>query len=196
MNYNFLKFLVLLFLPFSLFSQNDSIKKTPILYGELTYGITRDFNDGVKFLVGGEFNYQYKNHLFSFRYVENTEAKSFLIFVPIVLNKSQEYAGLYGKRWIEDGTSYSFSVGLSTNKYSVIENDEVISSYKYFGVPYEANIKWFKSHKKRYRIYGLFPVGKPTSFGRSFGIKLVGNFSKRSYVGIGLVYGLGIHKQY
>jgi hypothetical protein len=63
-------------------------------------------------------------------------------------------------------------------------------------LPIELNFKWFKSKKKRYRIYGIIPVGEPTSFGRNFGFKLVGNISKNSFVGLGIVYGFGIHKKY
>jgi len=59
------------------------------------------------------------------------------------------------------------------------------------------NVKWFKKEKKRFRAYyGLIPIGKPTSFGRSFGFKLYGNIGKLSYVGIGINYGFGWHKRY
>lgn len=205
MKCKFLFFFTLLFLPFFLFSQNksvkkDSIKKEPIIFGEFTLGISRDLTDGVKFLVGGGLKYQYKNHLFSFRYNENIEFKSYFFFVvPIVtnLNKTQEQAIMYGKRWVEDGTSYSLLAGLSTNRYIVFDQGNIVSTENYGGIPFEANIKWFKSKKSRFRIiYGAIPIGKPTSFGRSIGFKLVGNISKRSYVGIGLTFGIGIHKQY
>lgn len=200
------KYLLLLtfyLITFFVFSQNDSIRrkdtinKSPILYGDISYGISREFNDGVKFMLGASFTYQYKNKIFSLRYVENNEMKTVFILIPVVVNKSKEYAFLYGKRWIEHDMSYSFSAGLSTANYSVYERDEIISSEDYLGVPFEINIKWFKSEKQRFGLlYGIIPIGNSTAFGRSYGFKIVGNLSKRSYVGIGVVFGLGVHKRY
>lgn len=188
---------------FFVFSQNDSIKrkdtinKSPILYGDISYGISREFNDGLKLMLGASFTYQHKNNIFSLRYVENNEIKTVFLLFPTVVNKSKEYAFLYGKRWIEHDMSYNFSAGISTSNYSVYERDEIISSEDYLGVPFEINIKWFKPEKQRFGLlYGIIPIGNPTAFGRSYGFKIVGNLSKRSYIGIGVVFGLGVHKHY
>jgi hypothetical protein len=63
-------------------------------------------------------------------------------------------------------------------------------------VPLQINIRWFKSEKDIYRIYGLIPVGEPTGFGHSLGISLVANISKHSYVGLAVSFGLGFYKEY
>lgn len=66
----------------------------------------------------------------------------------------------------------------------------------YAGVPFEANIHWFKARKERFRIYGLIPLGHPMGFGGSIGLKVFGSVSKNSYIGFGLMYGLGWHREY
>lgn len=105
---------------------------------------------------------------------------------------------MYGKRYIEDGFSYHFSGGISYN--SLRDKDDNLNkntTVNYVGFPLEVGLSWFKSRRQRFRIlYGLIPVGKPTGFGRSFGIKMYANFTKRTYFGIGLNFGLGYHKKY
>ena len=183
-------------------------KNEPIIFGEFIFGGAGEINGKGGFLIGGELNYQLKNHLLSARYVEQIQLESDAVFlspftpIPIIREKinHQEIALLYGKRWIYDGSSLSISGGLSINIYSnriTDENNEQIKiKDDYIGFPLEVNLKWFKSRKKRYRVYGIIPVGKPTSFGRNFGFKLIGNISKNSFVGLGIVYGFGIHKKY
>ncbi|WP_047549706.1 hypothetical protein [Psychroserpens sp. Hel_I_66] len=187
--------------------EQDSIpnKTNPIIYSELYFGLAG--GKGIGLVVGGELNYQNKNDLFTVRYGYQTFATfggTSLGFIGIpsietTLN-NHEIGLLYGQRYVKDGHSFSFSGGISTN-YSIGEqrnNEELLKqSQQYLGFPFEINIKWFKKAKKRFRAYyGLIPIGKPTSFGRSFGFKLYGNISKYSYAGIGINYGFGWHKKY
>ncbi|WP_435801243.1 hypothetical protein [Polaribacter sp.] len=174
------------------------VKENPIIFGDILLGYANTGKSAVT--VGLNINYQSKNDLFTFRTSETTSIDKieWFLFVPIfkVTNTTTEYAALYGKRYIEDGTAYHFSGGISYNI-----NEDVNGNLKtrdtFIGFPIEAGISWFKSEKKRFRVFsGLIPVGKPTSFGRSIGIKLYGNIAKRSYVGLGLTFGLGWHKTY
>jgi hypothetical protein len=174
------------------------VKENPIIFGDILLGYANTGKSAVT--VGLNINYQSKNDLFTFRTSETTSIDKieWFLFVPIfkVTNTTTEYAALYGKRYIEDGTAYHFSGGISYNI-----NEDVNGNLKtrdtFIGFPLEAGISWFKSEKKRFRVFsGLIPVGKPTSFGRSIGIKLYGNIAKRSYVGLGLTFGLGWHKIY
>ena len=140
-------------------------------------------------------------------YIENPEFKfnptllAPTVQFPYVASKmgNTEIAILYGKRIIRDFVSYSFSAGLSNNNFQSKYRDENNQIYKYnkvhYGFSYEINIKWFNSKKERYRIYMLVPVGKPTSFGRSIGFKLLGNISNHSYLGFAVTYGFGYHKK-
>lgn len=204
------KIIILLITLFALniYSQETTENKEPILFVELVIGGAGEINGKGGFLLGAEFNYQFKTNLFSFRYLEHSQLELDAIFlspftpIPIIREKinHKEIGLLYGKRWIYVGSSFSVSGGISLNHYSnkiTDENNQRINiNTNYIGFPFEVNIKWFKSKKKRYRIYGLIPVGKPTSFGRNFGFKLVGNVSKNSFIGVGIVYGFGIHKKY
>jgi len=192
----------------SIYSQEKTENNEPIIFGEFIFGGAGEIKGKGGFLLGGELNYQFKSNLFSIRYLEHIQLETDAVFLspftpfPIIREKinHKEIGLLYGKRWIYDGSSLSVSGGLSLNKYSnkiTDENNERINiKNNYIGLPFEVNFKWFKSKKKRYRIYGIIPVGKPTSFGRNFGFKLVGNISKNSFVGFGIVYGFGIHKKY
>ncbi|GAA4319670.1 hypothetical protein GCM10023149_18520 [Mucilaginibacter gynuensis] len=107
---------------------------------------------------------------------------------------------LYGKRLIKDGHAISFSAGVSYNHAQLgsLQADDLYNTQysNYPGLPFEFNISWFKSHKKKYKIYWLIPVGRPTGFGGSLGFKLSGNVSKYSYVALGMVIGMGYHKHY
>jgi|TARA_B110000967_G_scaffold207902_1_gene258465 hypothetical protein len=174
------------------------VKENPIIFGDILLGYANTGKSAVT--VGLNINYQSKNDLFTFRTSETTSIDKieWFLFIPIfkVTNTTTEYAALYGKRYIEDGTAYHFSGGISYNIKEDV-NGNLKTRDTFIGFPVEAGISWFKSEKKRFRVFsGLIPVGKPTSFGRSIGIKLYGNIAKRSYVGLGLTFGLGWHKIY
>ncbi len=200
--------ILITFFSLNIYSQEKTKNNEPIIFGEIIFGGAREIKGKGGFLLGGELNYQFKSNLFSIRYIEHIQLELDALFlspftpIPIIKEKidHKEIGLLYGKRWIYNGSSLSISGGLSLNNYSnkiTDENNERINiKNNYIGFPFEVNFKWFKTKKKRYRIYGIIPVGKPTSFGRNFGFKLVGNISKNSFVGLGIVYGFGIHKKY
>lgn len=187
---------------FQIMSQNDSIQKTnPIIYFEVSAGIAR-LNSNVTANVNFASIFQKNKNLFTVRFSESSVINGRLfIFFPIVVQETinSEFAFLYGRRWLQDNSSTSLSLGVSYNDFKD-EFDLNADSYSinstHIGFPFEANIKWFKSRKKRVRIYGLLPVGKPTGLGGAFGFKLSGNISSKSYVSLGLVYSFGFHKQY
>lgn len=183
-------------------------KKTPIVFSELILGGTIKFNDNLHFMGGLELNYQYKNDLFSVRYIGHIRSRfrREVLHMGIITSPKfeekvydDEIGILYGKRFIHKGSSISFSAGLSLNEYSKItkvDAERIEIRDRKIGFPLEISFKWFQKKKKRFKIYELFPVGKPTSFGRSIGFKIVGNVSKYRFFGIGITYGLGIHKKY
>jgi hypothetical protein len=186
---------------FTIAQQNpDSInvKKNPIVFGDFLVGYSNTGKTSVT--VGVNVNYQSKNNLYTFRTSQTTSIDKidWFLFIPIsvVSNTTTEYAALYGKRYIEDGMSYHFSGGISYNINEDV-NGDIKTRETFAGFPLEIGMSFFKTNKERFRVlYGLIPVGKPTSFGRSFGFKLYANIAKRSYVGLGLTFGLGWHKIY
>lgn len=202
-------FSILLFVT-SAYSQQekDSLnvgKDNPIVFAEVIMGIAGGSASGPT--VGMTANYQEAKSLYTFRYIYQYELKSAyaafsFVGFPFFINKRHvnEFSLLYGRRTIKDGRSYSFSGGISFNSviYNKSQNNAAyLDDTTFVGFPFEVNIKWFKKEKKRFRAYyGLIPIGKPTSFGRSLGFKLYGNFGKLSYVGIGINYGFGWHKRY
>lgn len=197
----FILFLIIFSLSIVAQEKKDSLKlkENPIVFADLGLGYTSGSLSGLTGVFS--LNYQKNNHLFTFRHVEVVKYDNidFFLIIPVnVESRSiREYSILYGKRYIEEGTSYHFSGGFSYNTYQQRKNNDIIASESFVGFPLEFGMSWFKSKKERFRIlYGLIPVGKPTSFGRSFGIKLYGNIAKRSYVGLGLTFGLGWHKVY
>ena len=183
-------------------SQTSS-KQNPIIFFDETLGGA--FGNAGGFALGLGINYQVNRSVFTARVLGTVKFGVDVLdpWIPLpffhVKNSMGEFALLYGRRFIEGGQAYSFSLGASYSgyfqSYDKFANDAI--SYDYFGVPFEANIKWFKKEKKPFRIiYGLIPVGPPTGFGRSIGFKLFGNISKQSYVGVGLSFGIGFHKVY
>ena len=196
--------LVLVFLLFfsSIKAQNkqDSlkIKQNSIFFVEGSLGYTNGYIDGLT--VGAHFNYQIKKNLFTFRFSQtiNIEKLKFFIIIPVEskINTINEHSLLYGKRYVNDGFSYHFSGGISYNVYkSNTGNIDILD--RFFGFPLEVGVNWFNSKRERYRLlYGLIPVGKPTSFAKSVGVKLYANIARKSYVGIGMTFGLGWHKKY
>ena len=196
----------LIFLFFFAFSSTiaqeklDSIKEkdNPIVFGDFLVGYSNTGKTAVT--VGLNLNYQSKNDLYTFRTSETTsiDRVDWFLFIPIsiVSNTTTEYALLYGKRYVENGLAYHFSGGISYNINEDV-NGKIKTKDTFAGFPLEIGMSFFKPEKERFRIfYGLIPVGKPTSFGRSFGFKLYANIAKKAYVGLGLTFGLGWHKIY
>ena len=190
----------MLFIGMNCFAQEE--KTNPIVFAEMIAGYSNGSSKGIT--GGGTLNYQSKNNLFTYRYLELSENRKegsfYFLPVYIEVENVREQALMYGKRIIEGNTSYSYSAGIA---YVVREFlvDNTNGALKYdstqsIGFPFELNIKWFNSKKERYRIYELFPVGKPTSFANSIGFKFYGDISKTSFVGLGITFGLGWHKNY
>jgi len=191
------------------FSQQDSTQvKTndnPILYGGFTFGGSGGKVDGLTF--GANLNYQINKDLITFRSIyiidkNNDVGLAAIFIIPLFFggDSMNENALLYGKRFIFEGSALSISAGISSNlrKYKVnVNNESIQKRSSYIGIPFEVNFDLFKNRKKRYRIiYGLIPIGKPTAFGRYFGIKFFGNFGKFNYFGLGMNFGLGWHKKH
>lgn len=189
-------------------TQVDSIKvkSNPIIFGDFMIGGAGGEANGFAFVF--DLNYQINKDLITLRstylLAENKDVNILeaLLIIPLFIggDSVNEFSLLYGKRFIFDGSALSISAGVSTNliKFKETINDERIAQRNsYIGIPFEVNFNFFKKEKKRYRaIYGLIPVGKPTSFGRSIGLKVFGNFGEYNYFGIGLNSGLGWHKKY
>lgn len=184
----------------------DIKKENPVLFGETISGGTFGYAGG--FTIGGELDYQINRSLFIVRYSDNFNFRLNLAIFEIiaiptvdVYSNLEERSILYGWRFINDGHSLSFSIGVSDNYFEHHSKENTTqtqySKSRYIGIPYEMNIKWFKATKKKFRIvYGLIPIGKPTSFGHSFGLKIIGNASKYPYAGLAISYGIGWHKKY
>lgn len=203
-------FLLILFSCHVGFSQDSlSTKKSPpILYGEILFGMGVFDNNG-SFMCDVGLHYQKKKHLLSLKYTENYAFNfkaipftPFLVFLlPVDKGKNSEVSFLYGRRWIDKWASLNLSGGVSLNnfslKYQNSSNEIATMRDTYVGFPYEISIKFFKAKKRRFRApYWLIPIGKAGSFGRSVGLKIFGNFSKRNYVGFGCSWGFGFHRKY
>ncbi|PQJ76231.1 hypothetical protein BTO13_10290 [Polaribacter gangjinensis] len=187
----------------SVFGQKEldtiPFKSNSIYFGEMIISYS---SGAVKGFSGGfSFNYQRKNNLFTFRFLETSriyEADYFLVFFPYnVFSKSlKEYSFLIGKRYIKNEFAYHFSGGISKVNFKETQDDILVSNDDYIGFPLEIGINWFNPQKERFKIFGFIPVGKLTSFGASSGIKLYANIAKKSSVGLGLTIGLGNYKNY
>ncbi|SDS56152.1 hypothetical protein SAMN05216503_3454 [Polaribacter sp. KT25b] len=174
------------------------VQENPIVFSDFILGYSNSGKSAVT--AGFNINYQKNNNLFTFRTLQtiSVDKIDWFLFVPIstVSNTTTEFAVLYGKRYIEDGISYHFSGGISYNINEDV-NGNLKTRDNFAGFPLEIGMSFFKSKKERFRVfYGLIPVGKPTSFGRSIGFKLYANIAEKSYVGLGLTFGLGWHKIY
>ena len=184
-------------------------KSNPILFSEFYFGGAGSDNGGL-WLLGYNLNYQFNDKDFLTArfsgllgiYDNYTLLAPTLIF-PFSDRKEtqQEYALLYGKRWVKENVSFSISSGVShTDRVYYKRVDEYYEKLNqdYFGIPIELNVKWFKAEKSRFRAYyGLIPIGsRRVSFGRSIGFKITGNFAKNDYLGLAVTYGFGWHKNY
>lgn len=179
-------------------------KTNHIFYGEAALGFGSIYNSDESagaLNVSFGFNYQHEKSLYTIRYNHLADLTIGFVFIfPVEIRsvRINEFAALYGRRWLFDGSSISLSGGLSLNHYkSNIAGRQVFENIHEIGLPLEFNIRFFKKKKRRYRAYyGLIPVGKPTAFGRGVGLKLSGNIAKRGFISFGLTYSLGTHKYY
>lgn len=177
-------------------------KTNPIIFTEFMLGYAGGSSQGLA--SGINLNYQKGNHLLTLRYHNVIEFKTdFFLYFPIAshtIEQVDDIGLLYGRRKIQDNFSYSYSAGIALVKKRELISEEnnnfVYEKDQAVGLPFEFSIKWFNRDKERYRIYYLIPVGKPTSFSRSIGFKFFGNVSKTTYMGLGLTYGFGWHKNY
>jgi len=187
------------------FSQDSLKKPNPIIYFESCLSLPLN-QSGVQLNL--DLNYQVRSSLYTLRFVGagyfdvGTVALSPVNYFPTISGKGglEEYGILYGRRSVKAGHSFSISAGLSFNDrtgyVAGINNQQQHYESFYIGLPFEMNVLWFKPVKRRYKVYGIFPVGKPTAFGNSFGFKLSGNISEHSYFSLGIVFGMGDHKEY
>lgn len=195
-------FLVLFLVLKSNSYSQEKEKTNPIFFAEMMFGYSVGGSQG--FTGVGTLNYQKQSNLFTYRYLELSKFRrdGSVLFIPIYteIEYIREQALMYGKRIINKNVSYSYSAGLAyIDRDFLVDETNGILKYDndtYIGLPFEFNIKWFKSKKERYRIYELIPVGKAISFGNSIGFKLYGDISKTSFIGLGLTIGLGWHKIY
>ncbi|WP_192822687.1 hypothetical protein [Rufibacter sp. LB8] len=184
----------------------DSLRTNPVLFGDFFLGGATGKMGG--FASGLGLYRQHKQHLFSGKYLGLINwSVDFpgMPFVPLPLVKAsntvEELSLLYGLRLTEGPVSVSLSAGVSHAWFTATARDEENKTHtfheRYWGLPVELDFKLFKAEKEQFRIlYGLVPIGKPIGFGRSIGIKVFGNISRRSYYGVGVSFGLGWHKAY
>jgi hypothetical protein len=207
------KLCVLLFFCLQLFGQektpNDSLLQTnPIIFAEI-FGAVGGGTYGSALMLGYTLNYQLnRNDLLTFRSTAIAVGKREDVVIgyvafPAFLSKEvlDEYAFMYGKRWIDESFSVSISSGFTyVNRYYYEKTEGTYEKFHddYIGLPFDVSVKWFKSKKSRFRAYyGIIPIGKrKVAFGRSFGFKLTGTVARSSYFGIGISYGFGVHKRY
>lgn len=181
-----------------LFAQ-DSLKTNPIIYADMAFSAFTSVKDGL--LFSGAFSYQDDDNLFTLK-ATGIGHMDRIIFNPD-FDEGHIYgeAGLlYGKRWISGGHSFSFSAGLAlegqTTYYSYHGSPETQTHTNYIGFPFEADVLWFKARKRRSRIYGIIPYGKPTGLGSSVGLNIAGNVSAHSFISFGIVFGVGEFRRY
>lgn len=195
-------FLLLVFSVVSAQEKKDSlnVKQNPIAFADINLGYAIGSAKGLS--VGVSFYYQKENQLFTFRVFETVDIEKvdllFGVFPTNIDSKTlNEYSLLYGKRFIVTDRSYHFSAGISYNTFKYVKQDIVLSEEVFVGFPLEVGMNFFNANKEKFRVlYGLIPVGKPTSFARSYGFKLYANIAKKSYIGLGITIGLGWHKIY
>lgn len=166
-------------------------KSNPIIYGEFFGGFVGMKHFG--FAGGGELNYQYKKSLFTLRYSHETGyVKKDSVFAFKNVEDNDEYAVLYGRRWLRNSHSFSISAGISSNNLKLAHKDSDDTYYyqykRFYGVPFEANFKWFKPKRKSNLILNAITP--------SVGLKVFGSISKNTFVGVGLILGLGLNKEY
>lgn len=197
-----LKLLRILFVLFfsnaMLGQQNQDVEKeiqNPIIFIEGFGGPAVVQNIGIA--GGAELNYQTGKSLFTFRFtnaVGYDRIDGDYIIMPkyYKAQDNKEYALLYGRRWLSRNHSYSISAGISRNNLEMVtinlEENRFVRYENYYGVPFEANYKWFYSKKKpKLYYYILIP---------SVGFKIFGNIGKYGFAGAGVTLGFGLNKHY
>ncbi len=183
--------------------------KDPILFFEFVLGGAREFKPKTGGLLTGlTLKHEINQHLYTVRYINYKQSEldfatgGFVVIIPLKRQKIHREIGLlYGRKWNYYDTSFSVSAGISFNSYKdkiYLKKSETIKDLSNsVGIPLEINLKFFKGRKTPFRaFFGLIPSQKPTAFGRSVGLKLVANISKHSFVGLGVTYGFGNHKNY
>jgi hypothetical protein len=182
----------------SVFGQ-DSLETNPIIYADFEIApLVAGLNN---IQVSTSLNYQVKNNLFTVRLLGlgNFDEVYYNPDYPNIRNTLYEPGLLYGKRYISRGHSLSFSAGIAAVHWvhTVIYKGQYTSTDNWYaGLPFEVNYIWFRAKKRRSRIYGIFPYGKPTGFGPGIGLKLSGDVSEHSFASFGVVFGLGWYRQY
>ncbi|MGV3529563.1 MAG: hypothetical protein ACO1OO_11755 [Flavisolibacter sp.] len=185
-------------------SSQDGGQTNPILFADFNIGHAWGKSGGLN--IGAGMHYQWARNLLTVRYQGNARLQSkfasYWVPIPIIepVSNLDEVAILYGWRHVDDGSAYSFSVGLSRNRFTEYINrssGQVVDDiYRYWGIPFEANLKFFKRKKKPMTIYYIIPVGPPTGLGQSIGLKVNGTIARNMYMGLSLAFGFGFHKHY
>lgn len=196
--------LLVLFLTFESFSQKNDSKNNNIFFYEISSG--GSFGDGGGGNAAFSINYQTKEHLFTYKYSGtfkiDPESRFLIAFIPFAYIflplKLEERALLYGKRYLRNEVSYSFSAGISYTDYhdEFVDYDRATETGRFIGFPFEINARRFNREKSKLKLIGIIPIGKSNGFGMAGGIKLFGSLSKKSYIGIGLTMGFGYYKNY
>ncbi|MDF2432011.1 MAG: hypothetical protein JWP44_1642 [Mucilaginibacter sp.] len=162
--------IILIFFSAAAFSQ-DTLKTNQVIYWDAGFGVPLTGADGIQ--LNTSLNYQVKKNLFTLRLIEIESYKSATkplspyTLWPGFTNSGNmtEVDFLYGLRMVSRGHSFSLSAGLSfndkTTNYTDDHDQKQYTESRYPGIPFEINVLWFKSSKQRYRIYNIFPVGKP-----------------------------------
>lgn len=180
-------------------------KPNPIIFADGQAGFL--IGGGSGFMLSTSVNYQTKGNLYSARYANFTVGNLAIVhpLIPIPYfneeSATDELGFLYGKRFIYNRSAFSFGAGVGVqftkNYFLDANNTRFYTKSSQIGLPFQLGIHWFKAQKRRFRVfYGIIPVTKKTSFGRSYGFTLTGTAAKQSYFGLGFNLGLGYHKQY
>lgn len=180
---------------------NSEFGHNNILFFETFGGFSGGQGGGIG--AGFGVNYEKNKNLITGRVIGNFRIDFDFIYpwfpLPFPASSSTmvEIAGLYGRRFITNrGEAVSLSLGVSANNFVFEGTKKETKDIWYAGVPFEANIQWFKRRVAPFRILGLQLSKNPTPFSGSIGFKMYGNISKASYVGAGLNIGLGNYRDY
>jgi hypothetical protein len=192
----------LLFLKLTLATLNAQVSKIDKSY----YNIVADCFGGLGVGAGGRLaggfalSGQLKDKVLTFRYTTTSASKrqidAFALIVPFPVlkqrNKADEYSLLIGKRFSDDNNTYCVSGGISTTQFrAIFYGDQSVVTTKtesYLGFSFDLEkrvyIRTYSSDSPLIR--------KVVS---SFALRLFGNVSNRSYLALGVSFGLGYQNQ-